>query len=237
MSWDPTWEKVFETSPWGKYPGEDVIRFVARNYYARNRPAVKILEVGCGPGANIWYLAREGFEAHGIDGSATAVRRCEERLAAESLKAQLHVGEIATLPHADNTFDAVLDVECLCCNSWNAAVRVVDELARVLKPGGKLYSRTFAEEMFVGSSPRLAGHLEYKEVFEGPLKGKGFVRLMESAMIDQLYGVALEIETVERSSYTIDNRRIVVPEWQITCLKPQNYKNEDASLPASPGVE
>jgi hypothetical protein len=60
MVWDPVWENIFSSIPWGKYPPEELIRFVARNFYAalqRNR--IKLLEMGCGPGANLWYMARE----------------------------------------------------------------------------------------------------------------------------------------------------------------------------------
>lgn len=62
------WDMVFSNQEWGKYPSEDLIRFIARNFYkVENRKNVKILELGCGPGANIWYLAREGFSFCGVD--------------------------------------------------------------------------------------------------------------------------------------------------------------------------
>ena len=63
--WYPVW-KVFVGQTWGKYPGEDLIRFIARNFYSRQiRRDTRILEVGCGPGANLWFLAREGFSFAG----------------------------------------------------------------------------------------------------------------------------------------------------------------------------
>lgn len=62
MSNDNIWNSVFKNQEWGKYPSEDLIRFIARNFYSiKNRLDVKVLEIGCGPGANIWFLAREGF--------------------------------------------------------------------------------------------------------------------------------------------------------------------------------
>ena len=62
------WEEIFKTQGWGKYPPEELIRFIARKYsHEPNRKSIKILEIGCGPGANIWYLAREGFTVYGID--------------------------------------------------------------------------------------------------------------------------------------------------------------------------
>ena len=54
--WDKGWDKLFSNNEWGKYPGEELIRFIARNYYGvSDRSKVNILEVGCGVGANLWY--------------------------------------------------------------------------------------------------------------------------------------------------------------------------------------
>ncbi|HVE14009.1 MAG TPA: class I SAM-dependent methyltransferase, partial [Elusimicrobiota bacterium] len=86
MAWDPAWDDVFRAQPWGKYPPEEVVRFVARNFYkAPDRGAVRLLEIGCGPGANLWYAAREGFAVFGIDGSEPALEAARRRFAAEGL--------------------------------------------------------------------------------------------------------------------------------------------------------
>ena len=39
---------------WGQYPTEHVIRFIARNYYNRERMNTRILDFGCGGGAHTW---------------------------------------------------------------------------------------------------------------------------------------------------------------------------------------
>ena len=84
MVWDPVWEEVFKKQSWGKYPTVDVIRFIARNFYhADNRKNIKLLELGCGPGANLWFMSREGFTIYGIDASTTAIAQAEERLNSE----------------------------------------------------------------------------------------------------------------------------------------------------------
>src|SRR5947209_316409 len=116
MSWDPMWEEIFRTREWGKYPPEELIRFIARNYYsATDRKQIKILELGCGMGANTWFLAREGFDTYGIDGSQTAIRKAEMRLKEEGLSAHLRIGEIASLAdyYPAAHFDAVIDIACL----------------------------------------------------------------------------------------------------------------------------
>src|ERR1035441_2780479 len=97
-SWDPSWEKVFRSRDWGKYPPEELVRFVARTYYSvPDRKSIRLLEIGCGTGANVWFMAREGFTVSGIDGSVTAIEKARQRITAERLQAHFEVGEVATL--------------------------------------------------------------------------------------------------------------------------------------------
>ncbi|MBU6430483.1 MAG: methyltransferase domain-containing protein, partial [Cyanobacteria bacterium REEB65] len=164
-SWDPTWEKVFQGQAWGAYPGENVVRFVARNFYGKRRDRVKILEVGCGPGANLWYLAREGFGTYGIDASPTAVRLAQERMAADGLGADVRQGDIVNLPWPDRSFDAIIDVECLYANDRRATEVILREIRRVLLPGGLLFSQTLSREMAPQTkSGNVARTLEFTEV-------------------------------------------------------------------------
>ena len=119
MVWDMVWDDVFCKSEWGKYPNESLIRFVAGKYYGSpNRKNIKILEVGCGPGANLWYLSREGFNAYGVDGSQKAISIARKRFSDEHLMVELQVCDIMKLPYPDNYFDCVVDIECLYANSF-----------------------------------------------------------------------------------------------------------------------
>lgn len=116
-SWDPIWESVFKNQEWGKYPGESLIQFIARNFYALERKNIRLLEVGCGTGANVWYMSREKFDVYGIDGSDTAIRIARDRLKSENLEATLQVGDILKLPFDDSIFDGVIDFECIYANN------------------------------------------------------------------------------------------------------------------------
>jgi len=178
MTWDPVWEQVFQQQAWGKYPGEELIRFIARNFYkAPKRSDVKILEVGCGPGANLWYMAREGFAVYGIDGSETAIQIARSRLDQEcpGWKGELLVGDITKLPYADAYFDAVIDNEAVYANPYEQSLAIYSEMARVTKKGGKLFSRTFAQGSWGDGTGEQVGHHAFV-CSEGPLAGKGFSR-------------------------------------------------------------
>jgi len=120
-SWDNAWEKIFRSRAWGKYPPEELIRFIARNYYkVPDRKQIKILDVGCGAGAAVWYIAREGFSAYGIDGSDTAIKIAKERFAKEGLKGSFKVGDIISLDYTKEYFNCVVDVCAIQHNKTEA---------------------------------------------------------------------------------------------------------------------
>lgn len=217
ISWDPIWESVFKQQEWGKYPGESLIQFIARNFYKKVRKNLFLLEIGCGPGANIWYMAREGFQVTGIDGSKTAIDIAKERLHKEDLQANLVVGDIVKLPFDENSFDGVVDNECLYANNETNTVLILSEINRVLKPDGLFYSRTFSKEMF--SDMEFENKFEFTDIADGILKGKGFVRLVDNDRISALYGKLFNIVSVDKLEYTQYNSSQKISEYIIICQK------------------
>ncbi len=219
-SWDPVWEDVFKNNEWGKYPAESLVRFIARNFYNKNRNQIRILEVGCGPGANIWYLSREGFQAYGIDGSETAITRAKNRLTQEGLMADLRVGDVVNLNmFTDGYFDAVIDVECIYGNNQDNAKKIYAEIARVLKKEGLFYSRTFSEKNVYSQESVKISELEYQEIKNGPLQGKGLVRLMDEKSIEEFYNKHFKIISIDLLEFTNYNRTHKVSEYIIIAQK------------------
>jgi SAM-dependent methyltransferase len=197
-----------------------LIRFIARNFYkAPSREEVKILEVGCGPGANLWYLAREGFNVFGLDGSKTAIQQAETRLSKEiyGWKGELQVGDMRQLPYEESFFNAIIDNEAVYCNSFDDSVLIYKGLARVLKPGGKLYARTFAQGSWGDETGTYIGKNAW-HVGEGPLYNKGYSRFTSLEDLDTLFCDfrILEAELVTRS---YENRQKTVKEWMIIAEK------------------
>jgi SAM-dependent methyltransferase len=211
--WDPVWEDVFRKKEWGKYPPEYVIRFAARHFYgAEDRRAVRLLDFGCGPGACAWFMAREGFDVYGIDGSPTAISRARKRLEGEHLSADLRVGDFATLPWPSEFFDGVVDNVALCANRLAATQEAVGEVRRVLKPGGLFLSAAFTDRTWgYGSGCRVESG-GVVDIVEGPLAGLGFCRLAGRAQIEKILE-PLEIVSLETCSYTLQNMTRMVELW------------------------
>lgn len=223
--WDPVWEDIFVSREWGKYPSEDLVRFVARNFYdVPDRSAVRLLEVGCGPGANLWYVAREGFSFVGIDGSGTAIDKATSRLDAECPgwrgRGELKVGDIVKLPYECDSFDAVIDNEALYCNGFEAACTIYSEILRVLKPGGLLYSRTFASGSWGDGTGECIGRSSWL-CSDGPLAGKGLSRFTAEDEIPILLN-GFEMCSLEVLSWTMDSQQQRISEWLITARCPQS---------------
>jgi SAM-dependent methyltransferase len=227
MAWDSVWEQVFTTQPWGKYPGEDLIRFVARNYYSRpQRHTVRILEVGSGTGANLWYLAREGFSAFGVEGSASAAEIARRRLTAECPGwdapprcGRVDVGDILRLAAAESSFDAVLDSEAVYCNDYEDSQRIYREMHRVAKPGGRLFVRTFATGSWGDGIGQQVGPRAYV-ADAGPLAGKGFSRFTSLEDLPELLG-PWRISEVNLITRTVNERRDEIREWIVEAVKLQ----------------
>lgn len=223
MSWDPVWDEVFRSRAWGQYPGEDVIRFVKRGFGAvSDRSQVRLLEVGCGSGANLWFMAREGFCVHGVDGSPTAVALARERLDRECPQWSVRGGRIAAgdfvrLDYPDGHFDAVLDVVAVCYSSFAEAAQVYRELARVTRPAGRLLSRTFARGCWGEGTGTPAGR-DMWHCTEGPLAGLGATRFTDESDVAQLLA-GWRVERIERACHTEDDRRHQIRHLEIHAVR------------------
>ena len=223
-TWDPVWEETFKQREWGKYPPEYLVRFIALNFgRTTDRSSVHLLEIGCGPGANVWFMAREGFAVSGIDGSPTAIQKASHRLASESLSADLRVGDFSELPWPDDYYDGVAEVVSLCTNPWNSIRRALREVHRVLKPGALFLSSFFTERTWGYGDGEMLEPDGFKSVSQGPLADKGFCLFLKRARVPELFQDFSDIN-IERVSHTRDGEQHLIEQFVITCRKAQNQQ-------------
>ena len=103
----------------------------------------RVLDLGTGPGQIPIKIAKRlpGVEIVGIDRSRNMIRQAREQAIAERLAARLQfqIGDANRVEFPDASFDFVL------CNSvlhhLENSVRVLDDLARVVRPGGGVLVR------------------------------------------------------------------------------------------------
>lgn len=226
-TWDPLWEKLFQSREWGKYPPEHVIRFIARNFYgAAERRKIRLMEIGCGPGANIWFMTREGFTVSGIDGSSTAIQQARQRLAKEGLTADLRVGDFSRLPWPDNSFDGAVENVSFYTNRWTDIQRALGEVLRVLKPGAPFLSSSFTDHTWGYGQGELVETDGFVNLPEGPLAGTGFCLFLKRERVPDLFRDFSDIN-VERISWTMDGEAHLLEQFVITCRKPEAGDNSN----------
>lgn len=99
-----------------------------------------VLDVGCGTGGMLAALGRFG-NVTGIDRSEEALRFARERN-----RGALARGTLERLPFADGSFDLVTSFDVLYHLGVSDDVGALNEIARVLRPGGLLLVRVPAFE-------------------------------------------------------------------------------------------
>ena len=117
----------------------------------------RILDIGCGDGALVRALAARGAAAVGVDPDPAMLAVARKRAAEADIPATFLEGRAESLPFPDASFDAVTAMTVLCfVPDAKGAVR---EMARVLRPGGRLVLGELGRWSFWAARRRLRGWL------------------------------------------------------------------------------
>lgn len=224
--WHPAWEEnVYgQSRHLNLYPYHAVVGFIFRHFgQVKNRASVRILEVGCGAGNNLWFAAREGFSVAGIDGSPTAIEFALKRFATEQLTGDLRVGDFTVLPWHNNTFDIVLDRNALTHNRPGTVSTALREAARVLTPTGRLFSIVYSSDHSEKQYGQHLGDNSYDNFTGGYFAGLGTTFFASREDINNLFGSPLKVVGLShtREEKTIGAVKSTNAFWQIECVKEQ----------------
>lgn len=132
------WDKVFKEK--GRVftkPQEDMPK-IAKLF--KKHGIKRVLDLGCGSGRHLVYLAKQGFEVYGIDISTHGIKIARDWLKKERSMARFKVGNIyKKLPYKDNFFDAIISVRTLNHSTIGNIRKLIKEMERILKPKGLIF--------------------------------------------------------------------------------------------------
>jgi SAM-dependent methyltransferase len=129
------WTRAFHTKEAAQFFDDQFDR-IAEAF--RAAPPGQILDIGCGPGHHTFRLAQRGLRVVAADFSPAALEQVRAAARARHLEEQVEAtrADLMDLPFRDNSFSRVLCYGVLM--HVPDIRRALDELARILAPGGVL---------------------------------------------------------------------------------------------------
>ena len=155
-----------------------------------------VLDVGCGTGENVLYLAELGFAAMGVDGAPTAISKARAKAKQRGVTAQFEVADALSLSMPNRQFDSVIDTGLFHVFSDEERDRFRDSLARVVRRGGTYFLMCFSDQQPGDWGPRRVTQAEIRSVFNDGWR----VNYIEPSAFDMNEGQALSwLASISRS--------------------------------------
>ena len=110
----------------------------------------RALDLGCGTGTNVIYLAQHGWQATGVDFVGKAIGTAKRKAKASGVAADFFQGDVTRLEFIKPPFDLVLDIGCFHSLPADRRPAYVAGLRRLLRPGGLFLSYAFKPEAPMG---------------------------------------------------------------------------------------
>lgn len=125
------WDRRYAETEWPSEPDETLVELAARLAPGR------ALDLGCGPGRDAIWLARQGWRVTGVDASAVGLAMAEERARAAGVSLELVQADVLTYvpPPASVDLVVVANLHVAPGEREGFFARVAASLA----PGGHLY--------------------------------------------------------------------------------------------------
>lgn len=148
----------------------------------------RTIDLGCGTGANVVYLAKQGFESHGVDFSEVAIAKARRRAEEAGVEANLVVGNL-TAPAIDGIegpYDFLIDFGTLDDLRGEAREKMAATITRLSRPGSR-----YLEYCFYGVT---------EELPRFSFKGTSRLSHIAPGELEDLFGESWDIEKLSEDT-------------------------------------
>jgi SAM-dependent methyltransferase len=135
MDWRMVRWWTFFMHYWGKPPWDSGVPAPELARAVAGKAPGRAIDLGCGTGTNVLYLAERGWQVTGVDFVGRAIAQARRKLRGQA--AQLLVGDVTHLERLPlrGPYDLALDMGCLHSLPEAGRRRYATGLAHVLAPG------------------------------------------------------------------------------------------------------
>jgi cyclopropane fatty-acyl-phospholipid synthase-like methyltransferase len=145
-----------EKIPWNIETPPDLLKKVVDTHLDKTS---KIIELGCGAGNYVIYLAGKGFDVMGVDISPKAIDIANNSMNEKGVKCKFVVSNVLSdMTEIIDNYDFAYDWELLHHIFPEDREKYINNVYRLLKPGGAYLSVFFSEE-----SPQFGGKEKYRK--------------------------------------------------------------------------
>jgi len=132
--WDRLWQNDRIAQLWSEFPPvPEVVALADRLSETGGR---RVLDIGCGTGRHLLYLAGRGFAVTGTDNSPKAMSICRERLAEIGLEADLIEIDMMAMDFGEGAFEGAISAHVIHHTDYATLQKIIDKITRYLTPGG-----------------------------------------------------------------------------------------------------
>jgi len=124
-----------------------------------------VLEVGCGTGEDVLYLAEHGREAWGIDSDRNAVHRAKEKAAERRVQVVFQVGDPLHAPNWGVHVDNILDCGLFQTLAPKERAQFENALTHSLRPRGHFFLLCLSDQQPANNKPRRVTQKEIRQTF------------------------------------------------------------------------
>jgi SAM-dependent methyltransferase len=177
IPWEPIYLSIQSERLW---PNEPTISNLNLELWKQDKLS-KILDAGCGDGKNLAWLIEQGFLGVGVDASASALDQCRDYLDTQGFKNQYQLLSNQELDALDELMDGDFPgIICIDVLGHSQHPRqILNELIRILQPGGLLYFSVFHPDDSCRLGPRIRPGVNPGDYWYTPSVSNKFAPNME----------------------------------------------------------
>ena len=221
MTFSRQWDTAYTGKKRATWPWSDLVSYVSR-YASPADGFQRVLELGCGAGANIPFFIDQNVRYCGIEGSSVIVARLHE--AFPDLRKAIVVGDFTVDIPFDGPFDLVIDRASVSHNDTKAVGNTLDMVFALLRPGGKFIGIDWfsTEQSDAKAGDEVDAHTR-NNIPAGRFAGVGNVHFSDQQHISEmLAGAGLRLERLEHKKNIV----VIPPDgeqpawWNFVAVKP-----------------
>jgi ubiquinone/menaquinone biosynthesis C-methylase UbiE len=124
--------------------------------FLKNHKPGRAIDIGCGTGTNVITLANAGWRVTGVDFAPRAIKLAKQKAHTAGIQAELLVRDATKLQGINGPFDLAFDLGCFHGIPQKGRAEYLEQIHRVLAPGGFWLMYSFLKDESSNSSTGLA---------------------------------------------------------------------------------